>query len=292
MKALKKIGMHVAMYLLALSAGLGVAHAGQVTVKFKVFPSGSTFDKNIISAGCESAKADNFADGADEYTFLFWDNQGEIQWTNTAEICVGSGDTNATAWYEITGGGGGGCPETGCFIQTYAYSIDHDEFLKGSAKDDYLNGTPIALVSPNSPEVWPGVAGPGANPDWQLVNTEDGTEDVSAFSALAFPKHKPEPFRYWQTVPYIPGSPDTPETPPGIVYDASLNDTSIVVAFYGPDPCAALEQELEACLASGDGPHGKLNCTALGHEVQLCQKENRETNASPALASLLKGVEK
>jgi hypothetical protein len=276
MKALNKFGVLVATCALMAVAGLGTAHAGQVTVKFKVFPSGPTFDEIIIGPGCDTAKADDFADGDDTYSFLFWDNQGTIDWTKKANICAGSGDTTAIAWYEITGGGGP-CPDTGCYITTFAFSIDHNEFLKV--------GTPIALVSPNSPVVWPG--GP---PPTSLLNvtTADGPEDVTALSALAFPPHKAEPFRYWQTLPY---SPETPETPPGIVYEASQNSSAVVVAFYGPDPCKALEQELANCLASGGGPDGKLNCTGIGHELQLCQKENREVNASQSLAELLKGAD-
>lgn len=259
MKALNRIGMLVAMYLLTVLAGMGVAHAGEVTVKFKTFPSGPTLDKNVISAGCESATADNFPD----YEFLFWDNQGAIAWTKTVDICVASGDTTATAWY-VPVGGGGNCPDTGCYVTTFAFSIDHDKILK--------DGTPIALVSPDSPEVWASGS--------STVNTADGPEDISAFSALAFPPHKAEPFRYWQQL----GT--STETPPGIVYQAAQNSTAWVIAFYGPDPCATLEQELQSCLSGDDGPHGKLNCTGIGKQVRQCQKENREVNSSPSLVGI------
>jgi len=262
MKALNKIGMLVAMYLLTVAAGLGVAHAAEVTVKFKTFPDGATLDKNVISAGCESATADNFPD----YEFLFWDNQGAIEWTKTVNICVGSGDTTATAWYLATCSGPCNCPPgEDCFsISTWAFSIDHDKIL--------TKGTPIALVDPDSPGVWSSGS--------QTVITSDGTEDVSAFSALAFPSYKAEPFRYWQEL----GA--STATAPGIVYQATLNETGIVVAFYGPDPCKSLEEELQSCLAGDDGPHGKLNCSAIGKSLQLCQQKNREVNTSSSLAGI------
>jgi len=260
MKALNKIGMLVAMYLLAVLAGMGVARASEVTVKFKTFPDGPTLDKNVISAGCETATADNFPD----YKFLFWDNQGAISWSKKVDICVGSGDTTATAWY-IPIGGGGPCPDTGCYITTFAFSMDHDEILK--------DGTPITLVNPDSPEVWASGS--------STVITADGPEDVSAFSALAFPSHKAEPFRYWQEL----GT--SIDTPIGIVYNATQNSTAWVIAFYGPDPCQYLKNELASCL-DGDGPSGPLNCSGFKKELNSCQEKNREISSSPSLA----GIEK
>lgn len=257
MKSLNKIGMLVAMYLLAVLAGMGVAHASQVTVKFKTFPDGPTLDKNVISAGCETAKADNFPD----YEFLFWDNQGAISWSKTVDICVGSGDTNATAWYVLLGDGN--CPETGCYITTWAFSIDHDKIL--------AEGTPITMVDPNSPVVW--------TPGSQTVNTADGPEDVSAFSALAFPPHKAEPFRFWQVL----GT--STETTPGIVYHAVQGSSAWVIAFYGPDPCQNLRNELQSCLA-GDGPSGPLKCGPFGKELQSCENKNREVSSSPSLVGI------
>jgi len=249
MKALNKLGIFVATCALTAMAGLGVARAGEVTVKYKTFPSGPTLDKNVISAGCDTATADDFPD----YQFLFWDNQGKIEWSQNISICVGSGDTNATAWYVPTGGSGGGCPDTGCYITTFAFSTDHDEIL--------AKGTPITMVSPNSPEVW--VTGSST------VNTADGPESVSAFSSLAFPKHAAEPFRYWQQL----GT--STETIPGIVYHATQNSTAWAIAFYGPDPCQTLEEELASC-EEGVGPHGPLNCAPIGKELLACQKTNRE----------------
>jgi hypothetical protein len=248
MKALNKIGMLAAAYLLTAITGLGIARAGEVTVKYKSFPSGPTLDKNVISTGCDSATADDFPD----YQFLFWDNQGAIVWTKKVDICVGSGDTTATAWYVATGGGGG-CPEAGCYISTFAFSIDHDEFL--------AKGTAISMVSPDSPSVW--TTGSSS------VITADGPESVSAFSSLAFGKYKAEPFRYWQQL----GA--STETTPGIVYHASQNSTAWVVAFYGPDPCESLEEELASC-EDGVGPHGPLNCAPIAKALQLCEKTNRE----------------
>jgi hypothetical protein len=256
MNSLNKLAIRVATCLLTAVAAVAVAHAGEVTIKYKTFPSGPTLDKNIISAGCDTATADDFPD----YRFLFWDVQGEIVWTKTTDICVESGDTTATAWYLPDGGScttpdSCGCPQTGCVITAYAFSTDHDELLS--------KGTPIALVTPNSPVVW--TAG---SPN---VITADGPESISAFSALAFPPHKAEPFRYWQDLE------SSTATAPGIVFHAKQNNESdgLIVAFYGPDPCLSIEEELQSCL-DGVGPHGPLNCSGISKQLQMCEKENRE----------------
>jgi hypothetical protein len=249
MKALNYFWILMTMFILT-TAGSTAAHAAEVTVNFQTLPpSTSTLDTNVIGAGCESATADTFPG----YQFLFWDNQGTIEWTPTVEICVGSANTTATAWYEPVGGGS--CASTGCTISTLAFSIDHDEFLE--------TGTPIAMVSPNSPEVW--------IPGTTSVNTQDAPEAVSAFSALAFPPYAAEPFRFWQVL----GA--TTDTPIGIVYNAPQGVPGYIAAFYGPDPCQGDRNELQSCLG-GDGPHGKLNCNAIGKELQMCEELNREIN--------------
>jgi hypothetical protein len=248
MKALNYFWILMTMFTLTAAASLA-AHAAEVTVNFKTLPPSSTLDTNVIGAGCESATADTFPG----YQFLFWDNQGTIAWTQTVEICVGSGNTTATAWYEPVGGGP--CGPEGCAITTFAFSTDHDEFL--------ATGTPIAMVSPNSPEIW--------KSGTTSVITQDAPEAVSAFSVLAFPPYAAEPFRFWQVL----GA--TADTPIGIVYNAPQGSTGYIAAFYGPDPCQGDRNQLQSCL-EGDGPTGKLNCSAFGKVLLACEKLNRETN--------------
>jgi hypothetical protein len=252
MKALNYFWILMTMFTLTAAASLA-AHAAEVTVNFKTLPPSSTLDTNVIGAGCESATADTFAG----YQFLFWDNQGTIAWTQTVEICVGSGNTTATAWYEPVGPGGPCGPE-GCSISTLAFSIDHDEFLG--------TGTPIAMVSPNSPEVW--------KPGTTSVITQDAPEAVSALSALAFPPYAAEPFRFWQV---LDATTATTATPIGIVYNAPQGSAGYVGAFYGPDPCQVYRNELESCL-EGVGPHGSLNCSGFSKVLLACEKLNREIN--------------
>ena len=247
MKTINKICISFAVCILAAIAGVGVAHAGEVTVNYQVIPDGSILSNNVVTS-CTPESADTYTG----YQFEFWDNQGTISWNTSVTVCPGSGNTVATAWYVATGGGK--CPKTGCFVTTFAFSIDHGVFL--------TDGTPIALVNPNAPP----------KPAWTTpsttVNTR-GPESISAESALAFPPYAAEPFRYWQQL----GT--TIETPIGVVFNATKKDTAYVVAFYGPDPCQNLRNELESCLEN-DGQGGKLNCAPFGKALQLCEIQNRE----------------
>lgn len=253
MKTFNKICSSFAIGILAVIASVGIANAGEVTVSYQPFPSGAPFDTNTISS-CDSATANSYAG----YEFLFWDNQGTIVWTLSVSICPGSGNTVATAWYLPTGGGGV-CPPAGCSLTTWAFSIDHNLVIGPEAG----SGTPIALVTPNSPVAWSGAPS-------TLVLTNQ-TESVSAQSALAFSTYAAEPFRWWQQLPV------SAETPVGIVYTAAQNTVSdtLAIAFYGPDPCQTLRNELASCLA-GDGEGGKVNCSLFGKELQACEVEYRE----------------
>lgn len=242
MKTLNRICISFAIYVLTVIAGLGVANAGQVTVNYQVFPSGPVLDSNVIT-GCDTATANTYTG----YEFLFWDAQAAISWSPTVTICPGSGKTVATAWYLATGGPGT-CPP-GCAVSTFGFSIDHDEVL--------AKGTPITLVTPNSPVVW-------TSPNtW--VDTDYSSESISAKSALAFPPYKAEPFRYWQELP------PTMQTPIGVVYQAAQNSTAWVVAFYGPDPCNGIRGEVQSCVEEGG-----LNCSGLIKALQACEVQNRE----------------
>jgi hypothetical protein len=254
MKTTNKIRISFATCILAVIAGLGVANAQKVTVSYQPFPSGAAFDTNVITS-CDAATATSYPD----YDFLFWNNQGTIVWTSSVTICPGSGNTVATAWYLYTGGGGGPCPQPGCYLTTWAFSIDHNVVIGPGAGA----GTPIALVAPNSHEAWT-----GSPSDTVLTNQ---AESVSAQSALPFPPYAAEPFRYWQQLL------TSAETPIGIVYDAAQNTVSgtYAVAFYGPDPCQYIRNELQSCLA-GDGEGGKLNCSLYSKELQACEVEYRE----------------
>ncbi|MFY9905810.1 MAG: hypothetical protein WAK62_11730 [Terriglobales bacterium] len=253
MKTFNKICSSFAIGILAVIASVGIANAGEVTVSYQPFPSGAPFDTNTISS-CDSATANSYAG----YEFLFWDNQGTIVWTSSVSICPGSGNTVATAWYLPTGGGGV-CPPAGCSLTTWAFSIDHNLVIGPEAG----SGTPIALVTPNSPVAWSGA------PSTSVLTNQ--TESVSAQSALAFSTYAAEPFRWWQQLPV------SAETPVGIVYTAAQNTVSdtLAIAFYGPDPCQTLRNELASCLA-GDGEGGKVNCSLFGKELHPCEVEYRE----------------
>jgi len=246
---MKRFFTPLVMCVLAVVAGVGVAHAGQVTVKYQTFPAAAVLDGNIISTGCETATANTFAG----YEFLFWDNQGVLSWSPTVTICPGSTNTIASAWYLATGCSGVcNCPPSGCYVTTFAFSIDHQEVL--------ANGTPIASVAPNSPVKW---TSPMTT---VLTNT---SENITANSSIAFPSYAAEPFRYWQQL----GT--TTQTPIGEVYDASQNSSAWVVAFYGPDPCQTQRNEVASCLED-DGEGGKLNCAPFGKALELCESQNRE----------------
>jgi len=246
---MKRFYLSLAMCFFASILSVGIAYAGEVTVSYQTFPSGPVLDSNVISAGCDTATAQTFPD----YEFLFWDNNGSLSFTPTVTICAESANTFATAWYVETGCSGPcNCPSAGCFVTTFAFSIDHNKVL--------ANGTPIQLVSPNSPLAW-------TSPSTTVLT--NGPESISAKSSLAFPPYAAEPFRFWQEL----GT--STETPSGVVYQAGKNDTAWVVAFYGPDPCQNLRNELASC-EDGDGLHGPLNCAPIAKALAMCEKLNRE----------------
>lgn len=194
----------------------------------------------------ETATADTFPN----YEFLFWDAQGAISWSPTVTICPGSGKSTATAWYMATGNctEACGCPPSGCYVTTFAFSIDHNKVL--------AKGTAIASVAPNSPVIW-------ISPMTTVLTNE--AENITANSAIAFPPFEAEPFRYWQELGR------TTQTPIGEIYAASQNSTAWVVAFYGPDPCETLRGEVQACIETPG-----LNCAPLIKALEACEKQNRE----------------
>lgn len=248
MKTENRICISFAKCVLAVIAYAGIASAGQVTVNYQVFPSGPILDSNVTSA-CETATAKSFLG----YDFLFWDNQGSISWSPTVSICAGATSTVATAWYVTTcvGACSEPCPPTGCYVTTFAFSIDHDEVL--------ASGTPILSVTPNSPLAW-------TSPSTTVLTTNPLGESIIAKPTLAFPPYPAEPFRYWQQL----GT--TTETPIGKVYNASYNSTAWVIAFYGPDPCQIQENELAAC----EEDLWPKACAPLAAELVACEKANRE----------------
>ena len=252
---LRRIGLTLACGAMMALGLAGIANA-QVNVTYQSFPTpanptGQVLNGNKISSGCESSIADTYSG----YEFLFWDNQGTISFNSTVDICVGSTSGVATAWY-IETGGGGSCPPT-CYLTTLAFSIDHNELLVSST-DPLVFGTPISLVTPNSPVVW---AAPS-----NTVNTIYGPESISAASALAFPPYSAEPFRFWQQL----GT--STETPIGGVYQATQNSTAWVIAFYGPDPCQPLRTELTVCLEELPAKA----CLPIGKALMICEENNRE----------------
>jgi hypothetical protein len=248
MKSANKVWFGLALCILGLLVSMNAASATQVTVNFEVYSNGDLLDSNVTTS-CESATADSFSG----YEFMFWDNQGVISFTPSVTICPGFTNSVATAWYMETGGGGS-CPPS-CAIVTLAYSIDNSVFLPPTE-------TAIALVAPNSPVAW-------TSPSNSVSTVYAGGEAISADSALAIAPYASEPFRYWQQLF------TTAETPIGIVFQASQYADAYVVAFYGPDPCQAVRNQLQSCL-DGDGEGGKLGCELYEKELQQCEIQNRE----------------
>jgi hypothetical protein len=261
-KGIKHAGIALVLGLLATILSASVANA-QIVVTDQQFPGGAVLQHvDTLDTGCETEPAQpTIEEPTGTYTFLFWNVNGTVQWTSTVTFCTGATPGFATAWYVLNGGGN--CDDPNCFVTTFAF----DE--KDNVALPTPDGTAIGLVSPNlQPDGAPAWTSPSS-----IVYTGEG-ESITAKSSLAVPPYAAQPFRYWQTVPY-PTTPATPPTPIGVVFQAAANSTSWVVAFYGPDPCQTLRNELASCLA-GDGEGGKLNCAPIGKMLAACEQEYRE----------------
>jgi hypothetical protein len=261
---LKRVGISLAMGLLAAILGAGFANAQVVAVTNEQFPLGGALPGgDTLKSGCETETAqETIIDTAGTYTFLFWNVNGSVQWSQTATFCTGATNGFATAWYVVNGSGN--CKAPNCYVSTFGFD------MKDNVALPIGDGTPIGLVSPNlQPDGTAAWISPSA-----IVLTGEG-ESITAKSSLAVSPFAAQPFRYWQTVPYPQTTPPTLPTPIGVVFQAAANATSWVVAFYGPDPCQTLRNELASCLA-GDGEGGKLNCAPFGKALAVCEQEHRE----------------
>ena len=268
---MKRVGISLAMGLWAAILGAGVANSQVVSVTNQQLPFNSSLNTvlpggDTLKTGCETETAQQtIIDAAGTYTFLFWNVNGSAEWTQTATFCTGTTNGFTTAWYVLDGSGS--CAAPNCYVSTFAFD------LKDNVALPIGDGTPIGLVSPNLQ--------PNGTPAWvspsDSVLTGEG-ESITAKSSFAVSPFAAQPFRYWQTVPYPPipqTTPPTPPTPIGTVFQAAANTSPLVVAFYGPDPCQTLRNELASCLA-GDGEGGKLNCAPIGKALAVCEQEYRE----------------
>ena len=263
-RRMKCVGIALALGLLTAILGASVADAQTITVTNQQFTSGLVLPGgDTLKTGCETETAqETIIDSAGTYTFLFWNVNGTAQFTPTATFCTGSTNGFATAWYVLNGDGN--CIAPNCYVTTFAFD-EKDNVALPSAE-----GTAVGLVSPN---LQPDGAAAWVSPS-DIVYTGEG-ESITAKSSLAVPPFAAQPFRYWQTVPYPQTTPPTATTPIGVVFQAAANTTSWVIAFYGPDPCQTLRNELTSCM-EGPGEHGPLNCSGIGKMLAACEQEYRE----------------
>jgi hypothetical protein len=235
-KRMKRFCIVFVMGVLAVIVGASVANA-QVTVNSlslptSAYPAGAPIPGGIdgtvgIGDPCQSFSAFNqpLPNETVGYELLFWDNQGTIVWptsgssTTTVEVCPGSTKGLATAWYEQVCVPGQACNGSctlslSCSVTTLAFNTYSDEFLANG------DGTPIASVAPNSPEVWTGGT---------TVNTSYSAEAITVNSSLygTMTKYGGGEFLYWEQMPKT-----NPGTPPGLVYNAPIDFDGYVVAFY------------------------------------------------------------
>src|ERR1700729_2461359 len=120
---MKRVGISLAMGLLAAILGAGVANAQVVAVTNEQFPSGSALPGgDTLKRGCETETAQQtIIDTAGTYTFLFWNVNGSVQWSQTATFCTGAKNEFATAWYVFNGSGN--CTAPNCYVSTFAFDM-------------------------------------------------------------------------------------------------------------------------------------------------------------------------
>src|ERR1700733_6473738 len=140
---MKRVGISLAMGLLAAILGAGFANAQVVAVTNAQFPMGGALPGgDTLKTGCETETAqETIIDTAGTYTFLFWNVNGSVQWSQTATFCTGATNGFATAWYVLNGDGN--CTPPNCSVRTFGFD------LKDNVALPVADGTPIGLVSPN-----------------------------------------------------------------------------------------------------------------------------------------------
>jgi len=260
-----------ATLVLTVIAGTGVANAQKETVKYVAFPTGNpALGGFVIDGGCVEDPAPETIPVLQTpatqpptyvtYVFAFWNLNGLIRLDRTQTLCSEkTKKTHATAWYLKEGGGNctPNCPPS--FVTTFAFSDDHNESLP--------NTTPIKSVAPNS----------GTPPPWTSPSTTVLTNGPEAIAALpdislaSISKPGTEPFRRWAQVPQT-----SPPTPPSSVYQASTGSGAYVVAFYGPEPCQTLVNELAICGQEPGPGRAPGKCSDLALQLEACLRANGE----------------
>jgi hypothetical protein len=242
-------------------AGATFANGQEMTVKYLSFPTGSPEFSHSTIKGClvkSPAPEHEFrieGSTTETYDFAFWDVNGKLSFDRTQSFCSDpKKETSATAWYLLTGGGN--CPTTGCFVTTFAFSLDHQVALQ--------SGTAIEVVKPNTPTAW-------TSPSTTVLT--NSAEAITAQGSLTFPSYGAESFLYWKQLMLRKTS---PPTPPGSIFNATQNDTAYIVAFYGPDPCLKEREALNSCL-EGPGEKGPLNCSPFKDALEACEKKHGES---------------
>jgi hypothetical protein len=260
------------IFVLAFVVGMSAARAGEVTIEYKAldstppnetlhYPTSTSPNPKVTKCvdGYSAPSPISVTSGTppttQTYVFAFWDLNGTLSFDETQNICSGETNTTASAWYLLSGGGPPQCPPPGCYVTTFAFSLDHPR---------NINTTPIESVTPNTtPPAW--------TPPSSVVYTYQTAETITAKANIALGgKLGSEPFRFWKQIP-----PPSPPTPPGSTYTASLNSTAYVGAFYGPDPCQSLRNQL-AALNPADFPTEaayKAAAEALAKELRLCEEK-------------------
>ena len=174
------------------------------------------------------------------YAFLFWDIDGHLFTHRRATFYAPAHAAAffATAWYLQTGGSGGPGPTA---VTTYGFSLITDRTLPG---------TPIASVAPSS--AW---TAPSAS--------------VSTTTSVTITAANPLDFLRWLAA-------DATATGTQLAVGSGISTTAI--AFYGPNPCQSIENEI-AALSVADfpppNPAKELQVAARALELQLRACEAR-----------------
>jgi hypothetical protein len=247
--------------LFTIIAGADVANA-DATVTYVTVPTGKPVPVPIpgftlTGAGCIDAPgltADATVPGPDSTTFqfAFWNLNGKLNFNPTVAFCWGATNTFATAWYVQEGLGGPCIPtstSTTC-VQTFAYSLRHNEFL--------ANGTAIESVVPDG-TAW-------TSPSTTVLTNVN--EAITAKAEINFPQG-PEPFFYWTQLSPSLNPPSSQFNP---IFEAKQGSTVWELAAYGPNPCQALIDEAKACFIElGEIKGGGTFCRELGMNALKCQ---------------------
>jgi hypothetical protein len=175
------------------------------------------------------------------YEFLFWDIAGHLHTQRTATFTAPAHQAAlaATAWYLQTGGGPCTIP-TGCPTGVTAYGFSLVE-------DAALAGTPIASVTPSS--AW---TAPSAT--------------VWTTTSVTMTATNPLEFVRWLA---------RDATATGVQLAVGAGVSTIAIAFYGPNPCQDIENEMAATDPGEFGPPDPVKeyqayLHYLAEEYQAC----------------------